>query len=185
MTRTHWTQFWICLSIGVGSIGYAGTAQVADDTARFYGTWKASFTYNGQTVVMESVHDAKGYRNYVLIPEGAAPAGDGTFSAKDGNWSASATAPNDSGTYQFIDNNTAFCKNAIGQSLLWERDNTPLPPVIGAAGNAGNRLPAAANFAAVKTSQAIEVCRNIAQAWHADAFLVGVRVIGPTPRMGR
>jgi hypothetical protein len=171
----------ICFFIFIagGVIAMSAAARAADDSARFNGKWKAAFFYNGVWVNLVSVHDAAGYKNYVILPQGSAPIGDGKFSAADGKWTTSAAAPNNSGTYQFMDANTVVCQNAIGQPLTWQRDNTPLPPVIGVA--EGNSLPAGTNFAAVKTTQAVEVCRKIAQAWHSDAALVCVNVFGPNP----
>ena len=108
----------------------------ADDTARFYGTWKTEFPYYGQNVTMVSVHDASGYKNYVLVPNGAtptgmAPIGDGTFSAANGKYTAAAAKPNNSGTYRFTDDNTIVCANAAGQTVTWKRDPQKLPRVIG------------------------------------------------------
>jgi uncharacterized membrane protein YgcG len=108
------------------------------------------------------------------------PAGEGTFSAADGKWTCSADKPNDGGTYQFLDKNTALCTNNIGQQLTWQRDNTPLPPVIGPVAGAANALPTGTNFAQVKVSQAIEVCREMALMWKADAVLVSANVFGPS-----
>src|SRR5262249_45296239 len=44
--------------------------------------------------------------------------------------------PNNGGTYRFVNSNTAVCSNAIGQTVTWRRDNTPLgqgiaPPALG------------------------------------------------------
>jgi hypothetical protein len=108
----------------------------ADDTARFYGTWKTEFPYYGQNVTMVSVHDASGYKNYILVPNGAmptgvAPVGDGTFSAANGKYAAAAAKPNNSGTYRFTDDNTIVCTNAAGQTVTWKRYREKLPRVIG------------------------------------------------------
>lgn len=162
------------------SLSLATTSRAADDTARFNGTWKAAFLYNGVWVSIVSVHDAKGYKNYVLIPQGAAAIGDGAFSAADGKYKTSAPAPNDSGTYQFVDNNTVACQNSIGQALTWQRDNTPLPLIVGAKAG-GKALAAGTNFAAVKVKDAIDVCKPMAKAWQADAVLCCVNVFGPNP----
>ncbi len=175
MILARWTKLWLSVAVTAGSI--AAAARAADDTGRFNGTWIATFAFNGQPVTMVSVHDTSGYKNYVITPEGRADVGDGKFSAADGKWTSSAAAPNDSGTYQFIDANTVFCKNALGQALLWQRDNAPMPPVIGAA---ANTLPQGTNFAAVKASQAIDVARKMAYAWHADAMLISARVFAPS-----
>jgi hypothetical protein len=79
-------------------LGLAGSAQAADDTARFYGTWKATFPYNGQTVTMVSVHNGNGFANYFVVPTGYSPAGNGTFSAANGRYVTNAASPNHSGT---------------------------------------------------------------------------------------
>jgi hypothetical protein len=167
------------MALIAGSIGPASAARAADDTARFYGKWKINFDYNGQSFIMESVHDSDGYKNYVLLPQGSADIGDGKFSAVDGKWTSSAAAPNDSGTYKFMDANTVSCSNAAGQTVVWQRDNSALPPIIGADAKSpasGNMLPQGANLAAVKISQAIEVGRKMANVWHADAILINASV---------
>ena len=65
MMRNRWTK--ICLWAALaGLIGLATFAFGADDTARFYGTWKTTFPYNGRIVTMISVHDATGYKNYIV-----------------------------------------------------------------------------------------------------------------------
>jgi len=154
------------------------TIKAADDTKLFLGQWKAGFPYGGTWVTIVSIHNEKGYKNYILTPQGAAPAGQGTFSAADGKWTSSAEKPNDSGTYHFIDKNTVQCTNALGQELVWQRDNTPLPAVIG--GEAVNSLPKETNFAKVEINQAIEVCRKMALMWKSDAVLVSAYVFGPS-----
>jgi TPR repeat protein len=120
------------MALAAGVIGLAAVAHAADDTARFYGTWKTSFLYNGQTVTMLSVHDANGYKNYVVTPTGNQPFGDGTFSAANGKWTSSAAAPNDGGAYHFINASTVVCTNSAGQSVTWRREKaaptTPTPP---------------------------------------------------------
>src|ERR1035437_5064913 len=132
MMLLRWGRIWIRSALVVGLIGVATVAYAADDTARFYGTWKTSFPYNGQTVNAVSIHDASGYRNYVVSPAGNQPAGDGTFSAANGKWTSSAAEPNNVGVYHFIDNNTVVCTNAVGQVVTWRRDKsaqiTPPPP---------------------------------------------------------
>ncbi len=117
----------------VGLAGLAPAAHAADDTARFYGEWKTSFSANGQTVTIISVHDANGYNNYVLTPTGYTFAGSGAFSAANGIWFAAAPPPQNGGTYRFVDNDTAICGNAVGQTVTWKRDSTPLPGVAGSA----------------------------------------------------
>jgi TPR repeat protein len=132
MMLLRWGRIWIRSALVVGLIGMATVAHAADDTARFYGTWKTSFPYNGQTVTMVSVHDASGYKNYVVTPTGYQPAGDGTFSAANGKWTSSAAQPNNVGVYHFIDNNTVVWTNAVGQVVTWRRDKSaqisPTPP---------------------------------------------------------
>jgi hypothetical protein len=130
MMPTRVRRIRICLLLSVASIGLDLAANAANDTARFNGKWKASFPNNGQTVTMISVHAGSGFKNYVIVPDGAMPVGSGTFSAANGKWTASADKPNDSGTYKFTDDNHVMCTNAIGQALLWQRDDTPFPPLI-------------------------------------------------------
>ena len=110
----------------IGLIGHAPAARAADDTARFFGQWKTSFPYNGQTVTIISVHDANGYRNYFVMPTGLTFAGSGAFSAANGIWLAAATAPDNGGTYHFVNSDTVVCSNSIGQTVTWKRDSTPL-----------------------------------------------------------
>jgi TPR repeat protein len=110
-------------------------APAADDTARFYGTWKTSFPYNGQTVTIISVHDQDGYKNYLVTPTGNQPFGDGTFSASNGRWSSSAPAPNDGGTYHFISADTVLCTNSAGQTVTWRREKSAPPPLSSPAAN--------------------------------------------------
>jgi uncharacterized protein len=121
-----------CRNISIGAtvavclIGLA-TVAAADDTPRFYGTWKGTFSYNGQMVTMLSVHDAKGYRNYVVLPSGNQPADAGVFSAARGKWITTTADASDSGTYQFIDNNTFVTVDVSGLKITWKRDTTPRP----------------------------------------------------------
>ena len=116
---------WIVVLIVV--FGMACTAHAADDTARFNGSWKATFPYNGQTVTMVSVHNGNGVANYVLLPSGYSPAGNATFSAANGRYVTNAASPNNTGTYRFINNDAVICTNAAGQTLTWRRDKTPQP----------------------------------------------------------
>jgi hypothetical protein len=97
-----------------------------DDTARFYGTWKGEFEANGQTVTLISVHDAKGYRNFLAGNGGQVPAGQGSFAAANGRYTAAAPKPNDSGTYRFTDSETAVCTNSAGQTVTWHRTAKPV-----------------------------------------------------------
>jgi TPR repeat protein len=135
-------------------LGLAGSAHAADDTARFYGTWDAIFPYNGQMVTIVSIHDSGGFKNYVVLPSGNSPAGDGTFSAANGRYKTSAPKPNDAGTYRFVNDDSVVCTNAAGQTLTWNRDKTspvqapPGPPAAAPAAPAYDpALPAETNAA--------------------------------------
>lgn len=131
----------ILMRLALVAVLIAATTPVgaADDTARFYGTWVGSFTYNGQVITMVSVHDASGYRNSV----NGAPAGAGTFSAANGRYDTSADAPNDSGTYRFLNDDEVVCTNAAGQTVMWRRRRAATSPTPRASnGNPGVR-PAA------------------------------------------
>ena len=90
MIPTRWAKIWTVVALAAGLVGLVTVARAADDTARFYGTWKTTFPYNGATVTLVSVHDANGYHNYVVLPTGNQPAGDGAFSAANGKWTAAA-----------------------------------------------------------------------------------------------
>ena len=125
--RMRRTKDWAWLVVLTVSFGLAGSAQAADDTARFYGTWKATFPYNGQTVTMVSVHNNNGFANYFVLPSGYSPAGNGTFSAANGRYVTNAASPNNSGTYRFINNDAVICTNAAGQTLTWRREKTSQP----------------------------------------------------------
>ncbi len=103
------------------------SAYASDDTARFYGTWRTSFVVNGQTVTMISVHDNNGFTNYFVTPTGNASAGSGTFSAANGKYQTSAPAPNDAGTYHFLDDKTVVCTNAAGQTVTRKRESAGRP----------------------------------------------------------
>lgn len=126
-------RIWLCGLLSVlfapassfaGVFGPDSTpATTADDTARFYGTWKAVFFMNGQSVSVLSAHDANGYRNFVMTSNGNVPADSGTFSAGNGRYRASAPSPNDSGTYLFVSPGIVKCTNAAGQSVTWWRQS--------------------------------------------------------------
>jgi hypothetical protein len=159
----------------------AATTQKSDDTARFYGNWSATFPYNNIPVTILSIHDASGYKNYVFLPQGAAPAGTGHFTAANGTWSSDDTAaPNNTGSYTFIDNNTAYCTNALGQSLLWQRYNLPLPKIIGDGANGGG-ASLGNDLTRVKSGDAIKASRATAATWQTDAVLLWVQVVTPNP----
>jgi Caspase domain len=130
-----WFRLCLNAALTAGLMGLAPAARAADDTARFFGQWKTTFPFNGQTVTIISLHDANGYRNYVVTPTGFTFAGSGAFSAGNGIWFAAAPPPDNGGTYRFVDNNTAICSNAMGQTVTWKRDSTPLaqgiaPPAL-------------------------------------------------------
>ena len=124
-------KLWLRISLNavllVRLIGHPPAARAADDTARFFGQWKTTFSYNGQTATMISVHDANGYRNYLLTPTGYTFAGSGAYSAANGIWLAAAPPPNNGGAYHFIDSDAVVCSNAVGQTVTWRRDTTRLP----------------------------------------------------------
>jgi len=115
------------MALLAGWVGLTDLAQAADDTARFNGTWEATFPYDGQLITMISVHEGSTFKNYVVLPTGNTPAGDGSFSAANGRYTTSADKPNDSGTYHFIGNNIVVCTNAAGQTLTWKRSNVSVP----------------------------------------------------------
>jgi hypothetical protein len=107
--RTRNTKDWAWIVLLTVLLGLAGSAHAADDTAHFYGSWKATFPYNGQTVTMVSVHNSNGFANYVLLPSGYSPAANGAFSAANGRYATNAAKPNNSGTYRFINNDAVIC----------------------------------------------------------------------------
>ena len=131
MMRRHWTRLCLSVAIAAGLTGLVQAARAADDTARFYGQWKTSFAYNGQMVTVISVHEASGYTNYLVTPTGLTFAGSGAFSAANGIWLAAAAPPDNGGTYHFVDSNTVVCSNAVGQTVTWRRDRTPLGQAAG------------------------------------------------------
>lgn len=125
-----WIGLCLNLALIAGVTGFvepAPAAHAADDTARFYGQWKTSFVSNGQMVTVISVHDANGYRNYLVTPTGFTFIGSGAFSAANGFWMAAAAPPGNQGAYRFVNNNTVIASNALGQTVTWKRDSTPLP----------------------------------------------------------
>jgi TPR repeat protein len=127
MMRMLRTTACVSLALVTALAWFAPAARASDDTARFFGTWRTSFVVNGQTVTMLSVHDNSGYTNYFVTPGGNSPAGNGTFIAANGKYKTSAPAPNDAGTYHFVDDNTVICTNAAGQTVTWKRDNAAQP----------------------------------------------------------
>ena len=72
MVQKRWARLWISMTLAGGLLGVATAARAADDTTRFYGTWKTEFPYYGQMVTLVSVHDSSGYKNYVLVSDGPA-----------------------------------------------------------------------------------------------------------------
>ena len=106
----------------------AKVARAGDDTARFYGTWEAHIQANGQIVTVISVHDANGYKNFVRLPSGDTPAGEGTFSAANGRYQTNAPSPNNGGVYYFLGNDTAVCTNLAGKIVTWRRLKTSAEP---------------------------------------------------------
>src|ERR1700722_9154210 len=117
--RTGKTRDWAWIVLLTVLLGLASRAHAADDTTLFYGAWKATFPYNGQTVTMVSVHNANGFANYFVLPTGYSPAGNGTFSAANGPHTTNAASPNNAGTYRFVNNDAVICTNAAGQTLTW------------------------------------------------------------------
>lgn len=120
----------------VAAMGLGVRAEAADDTARFYGTWQTTLHVNGQAVTLVSLHDAAGYHNHLHGPAGDTPAGEGSFSAADGKYSAQAPKPNDAGVYHFVSDDTVVCTNSVGQTAVWKRTGAPAGPGR-AGGDAG------------------------------------------------
>jgi len=135
-----WLRRCLNAACAITVLGLAPATHAADDTARFYGQWKTTVSANGQTVTIISLHDAGGFRNYIVTPTGLTFAGSGAFSAANGIWFAASPPPNNGGTYHFTDSNTAICSNAVGQTVTWRRDRTPL-----GAGIAPPSLPSDSN----------------------------------------
>lgn len=125
MIRTRGTGILIYQALAAGLLGLSAVAHAGDDTRRFYGTWETIFPSNGQMLTMVSVHDERGYKNYLRLPDGNSSAGEGTFSAANGSYATSAVKPNDSGTYRFINDSTVVCTNAAGQTVTWKRATAP------------------------------------------------------------
>lgn len=131
-------------AVAFGAMVLVVGVRAADDTARFYGTWTGSFSIAGQTVTIRSMHDAAGYHNFIVAPTGDVDAGTGTFSAADGKYYTNAPAPNDTGTYRFVGEDTAVCTNAAGQTVTWKRVKSS--PAVPAS------KPVDANVAAKRTT---------------------------------
>ena len=137
-----------CISAFAALILLATMAHAADDTARFYGTWKATIVLNGQTITVISLHDASGFKNYVPSPTGPIPVGDGTFTAANGKWSSNAPFPNNGGGYHFLNNDTVVTTNAASQTVTWTRDKAAEAPAAPGAPAAKGLTPVDANTAA-------------------------------------
>jgi hypothetical protein len=138
--RESWIKFGIkcgiklCLgaALAVALIGGTPAAHASDDTARFYGQWKATFPVNGVMVTVISVHDANGYANYVVSGDTITFVVSGSYSAANGIWTATPGVGN-SGSYHFTDRDTVVCANSTGLVLTWKRDHTPLGRFASAA----------------------------------------------------
>ena len=126
------------MALAAGCIGLVGSARAGEDTARFNGAWKGTFPFNGQQITIVSVHDGSVFKNYVVTPSGNVPAGGGTFWAADGKWTVTSAQGNDSGTYQFTDDNTAVCSDVAGPTVAWQRDSS----FVAVAPEAGDLPPA-------------------------------------------
>jgi TPR repeat protein len=118
---SRFAKLGVCLSLLAVCIAVATPARAGDDTARFYGTWQATFPYNRQMITMRSVHSESGFANYIVTNTGEQPAGTGTFQAANGKYTTSAPYPNNAGVYHFIGNDAVVCVNAAGQTLTWTR----------------------------------------------------------------
>jgi TPR repeat protein len=164
--RTPGIKLLVSLALAATLLSFSGTARAQNDTSRFYGTWQTSFVYNGQTLSLISVHNAAGYTNYVVGPDGSTtPAGSGSFSAANGKYTAGATAPNDSGTYRFTNANTIVCTNSAGQIATWKRDNNPPPSIASVPSTpaaAPSRPAAAAPSAALAPDPSLPPMTNAA-----------------------
>ena len=142
--RESWIKFGIkfgikcgikrCLGVALAAalIGGIPAARASDDTARFYGQWKATFPVNGVMVTVISVHDANGYANYVVSGDTITFVVSGSYSAANGVWTATPGVGN-SGSYHFTDRDTVVCANSTGLVLTWKRDHTPLGKYASAA----------------------------------------------------
>jgi hypothetical protein len=141
LTR-RWLRFWIQVAMVAALLAAASLSSAADDTARFYGTWTAEVTFNGQTLQMVWVRDRNEFKNYFVVSGSRTPAGEGRFSAANGKYTSSAPAPNDAGTYHFTDNNAVVCTNSAGLTVTWGRDNTSPSPVRKSSGSDYRSKPA-------------------------------------------
>ncbi len=117
-------------------------ARAADDTARFFGTWKTTVPYNGQTITLLAVHDANGFTGWVVTPTGNTPTGTGTFSAANGHYTTSSPPPNNAGVYHFVSKDAVVCTNAAGQTVTWTRTTMSAPKAAPAPAPAPVPAPA-------------------------------------------
>jgi len=69
------------------------------------------------------------------------PAGQGSFAAANGHYTAAAPKPNDSGTYQFTDSETVVCTNSAGQTVTWRRTAKPVDANTAAKAATGYQPP--------------------------------------------
>jgi caspase domain-containing protein len=125
MMRVFWIKLCLGAALAAILIGWLPAARASDDTARFYGQWKATFPVNGVRVTVISVHDANGYANYVVSGDTVTFVVSGSYSASNGIWTATPGVGN-SGSYHFVDRDTVVCANSTGLVLTWKRDRTPL-----------------------------------------------------------
>ena len=124
--RKTWIKLGLSTAIAAGFACIIPVARAADDTALFYGQWKTTVPVNGQMVTLISVHDASGSTTYIQTANGITLASVAAFSAANGLWFAAVPPPNNAGTYHFVNKDKAVCTNAIGQTVTWTRDSTPL-----------------------------------------------------------
>ena len=103
--RTQLTGTRLSISLAAASIGLSSPARAADDTPRFSGTWRTNIpaTANSSPSLRSTTATDS---NYLLLPGGSMPVGDGTFSAADGKSTVTQVVGTGAGTYQFIDDNT-------------------------------------------------------------------------------
>jgi len=125
MMRVFWIKLCLGVALAAVLIGWGAAARASDDTARFYGQWKATFPVNGVSVTVISVHDANGYSNYIVSGDSITFVVSGSYSAANGIWTATPGLGN-SGSYHFVDRDTVVCANSAGLVLTWKRDHTPL-----------------------------------------------------------
>lgn len=128
--RARWAFRNVFVVLTVSLLTLVPAARGADDTARFYGTWKAIVPYNGRTITLLAVHDANGFTGWVVTPTGNTPTGTGTFSASNGHYTTSSPPPNNTGVYHFVTKDAVVCTNAAGQTVTWTRTTMPVPKAV-------------------------------------------------------